>query len=492
MKTLRLTALLGVAAAAVATRVGADEHERHTWALGVERTDDAGQVTSWSAAGPLLFSKRTPEGGTIGGFRPFWVQTKNAGGDLRAAQFLYPVFSYRADGETYAWSLLELVKRAGRRAGAPAPRSPLEDGEAFDIWPFWFSRHSADPRESYHALFPVAGTIKSRLGYDRLSWALWPFYFESEKHGAVTTQTPWPIVRTIHGAAHGFALWPLFGWEERPGVSREEFYLWPLGYNNTIAPAADAPAGTPPERDVAALPLFARSTKPGFVNQDFLWPFFGYTDRTAPSTYHETRYLWPFLVQGRGDDRFVNRWGPFYTHSIVKGHDKTWVAWPLFRHETWSDEGLAQTKTQFLYFLYWSLQERSRANPSLAPASITHVWPLFSTWDNGAGRRQVQVLSPFEVFFPGNEKVREAWSPLFALFRYDERDGGREHFSLLWDLITWERHPSVGAAVVRPQTERVALAGGLVGLKRNPGQRAWRLFWLDFPRKHASSASPSQ
>ena len=26
-------------------------------------------------------------------------------------------------------------------------------------------------------------------------------------------------------------------------------------------------------------------------------------------------------LQGRGDDRLVNRWGPFYTHSIAKGID---------------------------------------------------------------------------------------------------------------------------------------------------------------------------
>ena len=100
---------------------------------------------------------------------------------------------------------------------------------------------------------------------------------------------------THSGAAHGFALWPLFGWQERPGVSRDEFLLWPLGSHHTQAPAPDAPAGTPPTRQSAALPFYARQQGPGFVSETFLWPFFGYTDRTAPSRYHETRYLWPFF-----------------------------------------------------------------------------------------------------------------------------------------------------------------------------------------------------
>ncbi len=482
-------------------RVCGQERERHTWALGVERSDATGRVTSWTAAGPLLFSKSAPEAGTTSGFRPFWVQTTEANGDLRSGTALYPIFTYRADAATYAWSFFELIKRAGRKDGAPAPQSTLENSSAFEVWPFWFSRRTDDPADSYRALFPFAGTLKRRLGFEELSWKLFPLYVENHRRGALTTSTPWPFIRTTRGAAHGFALWPLFGWQERPGVSRDEFYLWPLGYNNTQAPAAGAPAGTPPSRQFAVLPFYAREQGPGFVSENFLWPFFGYTDRTAPWRYHETRYFWPFFVQGRGDDRTVNRWGPFYTHSVIKGIEKTWIAWPFFREKRWTEQGLAQTQTQFLWRLSWSLEQRSTTNPTLAPASIQHVWPLFSTWDNGAGRRQIQALSPFEVFFPGNTKMREVWAPLLSLYRYDQRAPGHERHSLLWDLISWENHsvsPAPAAATASTTTpantanpqlaleERLALARGLIGLRRPAGERAWRLFWLDFPSKAAS------
>ncbi|MCX6954871.1 MAG: hypothetical protein NTV51_22160 [Verrucomicrobia bacterium] len=494
--TLGLTTLLAGRACAEER-----EQERHTWALGVERTNSVGHVTSWTAAGPLLFAKDASEGARTSGFRPFWVQTKEPNGDLRAGLALYPIFTYRADAETYAWSFFELIKRSGRKEGAPAPKSILESGQAFDIWPFWFSRQAQDPADSYRALFPIYGTIKSRLGYERLSWTLFPFYVQTEKRGATTTSTPWPFIRTTRGAAHGFALWPLFGWQERPGESRDEFYLWPLGYNNTRQPAADAPAGTAPSRQIGALPFYARSTAPGFINEDYGWPFFGYTDRTQPWRYHETRYFWPFFVQGRGDDRYVNRWGPFYTHSIIKGNDKTWIAWPFFRQVRWTTDNVAQTKTQFLYVLYWSLDQRSLSNPQAAHAHVRHVWPLFSTWDNGAGRRQTLALSPFEVFFPGNTKVREVWSPLFALYRSDQRAPGHVRRSLLWDLVSWETgapkpvssaaDPAPVAAVAAPREERIAVGRGLLGLRRPTGERAWRLFWLDFPSKQASVSTAS-
>jgi hypothetical protein len=496
-----LTALFGLSAVVAAARADVTGREHNAWPFAVTRADAAGRRESWAAAGPLLFSKPAADAGTQTGLRPFWVQTTDARGDYRGALFLYPLFSYSADAETYQWSVLSLINRTGRRAGAPPRQSQLENLGGFDVWPFWFSRDTGDAATSYRALFPIAGTIKHRLSSDRLSWVAWPFYFVREKKGAVTTSTPWPFLRVTRGAAHGFALWPLYGREERPGVSRQEFYLWPLGYNSTTQPAADAPAGTPPTRAYAALPFYAHASGPGYRGETYLWPFFGYTDRTAPERYHESRYFWPFFVQGRGTDLFVNRWGPFYTHSVMHGYDKTWIAWPLFKELRWTSEGVAQTKRQLLLFLYWSRVQHSVANPQLPPASITHLWPLVSVWDNGAGRRQWQFPSPLEVFFPGNEKVRAAWTPLFAFVRHDQRAPGDVRTSILWDGVTWERHDAeqrtefhlgpLFSATTHAGEHRIAIGNGLLSFTRT-ATTGWRLFWLDFRSKPATvPASPA-
>ncbi|MEO5961546.1 MAG: hypothetical protein ABIR80_20740, partial [Opitutaceae bacterium] len=411
---LRLVVVAGFVAATCGIPVWAQERERNAWPVRVERLDTAGRVESWHAAGPLIFKQPAPEGETASGFRPFWVQRHNAAGDFRAGYFLYPLFSYTKDENTYKWSVFELIRRTNRRNDAPPRRTEYEPHGEFEVFPFWFSRDTGDPEFSYRALFPIHGTVKNKLGFERLSWTLFPFYVENEKRGAVTTSTPWPFIRVTRGAARGYGFWPFFNWYERPGEVREEFYLWPLGYNRTKYPAPDAPAGTPPRRDIGALPFYSRSTGPGYIDENYGWPFFGYTDRTIPNRYHETRYFWPFFLQGRGDDRYVNRWAPFYTRSVVKGYDKTWYAWPLMRHAEWTEaeRNVAHTKNQFLFFLYWSETQRSVSRPSAPPANLRHVWPLYSSWNNGAGRRQIQALSPFEVFFPGNEKVRQTWTPL--------------------------------------------------------------------------------
>jgi hypothetical protein len=494
----RTFVLLGLLAAALGVR--AEERERNAWPVRVERRETPATAPSWQAAGPLFFSHPAAGGGTTGGFRPFWVQTTDARGDFRSAAFLFPLFSYKADAEFYSWTVFELINRTGRRAGAPAPESLLGTQEKFDVWPFWFSRTSGDPEMQYRALFPIHGTVRGRLGFERLSWTLFPFYVENERRGAVTTSTPWPFVRVTRGAATGFALWPLYSTIERPGVSRERYWLWPFAYDQVRQPSPDDPAGTPATRRFGMLPFYAQASGPGYFGEDFAWPFFGHTERTAPERYRETRWFWPLLVQGRGDDRYVNRWAPLYTHSIVKGYDKTWFVWPLLRSANWSDENIAHSRTQLLWFLYWSHGQRSLANPRAAPAALTHFWPLFSSWDNGAGRRQFQFPSPLAVFFPDSERMQQAWAPLFALYRFDQRAPGETRVSLLWDGITWEKRESEArtefhlgplfSVAAHGAAKRIAVGNGLFGFKREAGAPGWRAFLFDFSPK-ATTTAPS-
>ncbi len=493
-----LTGLLLAVGCALSARAA----EINNWPGEVSEVDARGRIISRTAAGPFLFEQGASDGGKTSGFRPFYVQHTDSLGALKEITVLYPLFYYRNYEDTYEWSIFKLINHSGNTAAIPAERGGKY--ETFDVWPFYFSRQNNNPETDYRALLPIAGTIKNRFGYDELNWTLLPFYGQAKKGGWTTTATPWPFIRTTRGTETGFAFWPLFGIRDKPGAFHQEYYLWPLVWNNTTQPHPDDPAGTPITRQVGVLPFYTLESKPGSISENYLWPFFGYSDRTEPDRYHETRYFWPFFVQGagqsaKGEPHIVNRWGPFYTHSLVKGVDKTWVMWPFWRESTWDDPTVAQSKKQFLWILYWSQEQRSLTNPAAAPASKTHVWPLFSTWDNGAGRKQFQLFSPFEVLFTDNPRVRATWSPLFAIARYDQTAPGDTRTSLLWNLITWKRQDSeqrtevhVGplVGVKSDQTEqKVSLFGGLIGMKRAPGETKWRAFWLDFPAKPATASA---
>lgn len=462
--------------------VGAARSEDNAWPVFVGRADASGQADWKQYAGPLFFHQNNGEE-EVRGLRPLFLTTRR--GDAVESNILFPLFTWHREPGYSSFSFFHLIEHQSN--GAAHSR----DNQRFDIWPVYFSRRAADPEKSYEAFFPLGGTIKNRLGRQRISFFLFPLYLQTEKAGRRVTHTPWPIVRNYEGPGYdGFEVWPLFGRNRHAGDYDHGFMLWPLFYHSI-----DHLSAPEPDERVGALPFYARATGPGYKSETYVWPFFGYTHRTAPETYHERRYLWPFLVQGRGDVRLINRWAPFYTHSNIKGYDKTWYLWPLYRHVAWKANGLRQEKDQLLFFLYWSLEQHSLKNPDAAPARKTHLWPLFTAWDNGAGRSQVQALSPFEVFFPNNNKVRRLWTPLFALYQYDHQADQSVRHAFLWNAVTWRRSPDsaefhLGPLLgVRrdPEGKRVSVGLGLFGIQRTAAG-GWHPFLFDFRLKAANKA----
>lgn len=458
--------------------------EENVWPVYVQHADPSAGTSAVEILGPLLFARSGPP--QQKGIRPLYM-TSTANG-VTEGNFLYPFFTWRNEAEYQTFSFFQLVNL---RTDKPVDR-PAD--EHLDVWPFYFSRRAPDPVESYRAFFPLGGTIKNRFGRDRIRFVAFPLYSHTEKAGRHVTHAPWPFLRFIDGNDHhGFEFWPIYGRSARPGDYDRRFWIWPLGYKSSKNLSEPVP-----DVQIGVLPFYSRDTGPGYIRENYAWPFFGYTHRTEPYRYDERRYLWPFLVQGNGDDRVVNRWGPFYTHSVIKGTEKTWLLWPVYRNLRWEADGVAQEKNQILFFLWWSLGQKSLSNPAAAPARKTHFWPLYSAWDNGAGRRQVQALSPFEIFFPRNDTVRQLWTPLFSLYRYDQKPDTSVRHSLLWNAVSWQRAPEKKEFHLGPlfsihtnsERRRVALGNGVVGMQRKTDGR-WRFFLFDFRSKDATKADPA-
>ena len=475
-----------VPAALLLARLGAEE--QNGWPVVVRERQADGTVVSAEYAGPLFFDHNTPGETHQTGFRPFYLKSRT---DTVVSDYLlYPFFTWRREEGHRSFSFFQLVNRTEDSEAGTEPN------RRFDVWPFYFSRDTGQPETSYHALFPISGTIKQRLGYDQIRFTLFPFYADLEQNGSHTVHAPWPFLRFINGNGdHGFEFWPLFGHRGRANDYDSRFFLWPLVYKT-----AKNLSDPQPDERLGVLPFYARASGPGYIDETYAWPFFGYTHRTDPVKYDERRYLWPFLVQGRGDVTYINRWAPIYTHSVIKGYDKTWLAWPLYRHAVWADDKIAQEQNQVLFFLYWSLTQRSLTNPAAAPAHKTHLWPLFSSWDNGAGLRQLQVLSPFEVFFPTNEPIRQLYTPLVALYRYEQRAPGDTRQSVLFSLLSWKKSPEESefhfgplfSTRASPAGSRVAVGNGLLAWQRPPGAARWKFSLFDFHPENDNKAPGSK
>jgi hypothetical protein len=490
MSLPRFTCFLGLLAALAAraeVATGAPDPAAQT----------SGAPSARSAVGPFWFDEPTQTGGRVSGVRPFYTRWTRPAGDLEEVTVLYPLYYFRTYADTYEWSIFKLITHYGKAGGGPP--GPDNEAHTFDIWPVYFSSDSGDPATSDHAIFPLYGRIRGRFALNDFSWVLFPVYAHSNNHDSATNWLVWPFLHETHGQMRGFGVWPLYSQELRSGYYDRHYALWPLIWSNTVEPPPAAPAGAPVGHSVGFLPFYTSDRSYALVSENYLWPFFGYSHQTAPSPYDEVRYFWPFLVQGRGPDHYLNRWGPVYTHSIFEGMEVTWEPWPLVQRLRWTDDGVAQSRTRLLYFLYWRMEQRKLGDPQAAPAVKLHVWPLLSLWDNGAGRRQLEMLSPLEVFFPDNREVRASWSPLFSLLRYDRRAPGDTRVSLLWNTISWEARASEGRTAFRlgplltvessPAGRRIALGRGLLGLERPAAGRGWRPFALQFSPHPTSLAA---
>lgn len=490
MSSRKFSVYLGVALLALAAPTHGAERERNAWPIRVTQLDLDGKPLAWQGAGPLFFSRPLSDGGRVHGFRPFWVAREDAEGRQTSSSFLYPVYFARTDGSVRTWSVLNLINHREPAAGAATESAP----GGFDVWPFYFSRDTGAPETSYQALFPIAGEVKNRFYRERVSWVLFPLYLRTEARGVVAKSYVWPFVRTASGGGvERFALWPLLGWRNQDGVSRQSYYLWPFIYKKTTG--LDTPA---PVEAGGVLPFHAYERSSELQSETYLWPFFGYLDRTAPYRYSEVRYFWPLFVQGAGDNRVRSRWAPFYTHSVIEGYDKQWVLWPLYRRDQWEENGLARVQTRVLWFLYRSETQRRAAQPDGPAAIKDHLWPLYSRWDNGAGRRQFQLLSPFGSFFPDNPDMQDNWAPLLALYRRDEPGPGHVRESYLFDLITRRRSaeekefhlgPLYGS-VHSAAGDQIEIARGLLTLQR-PAGGPWRAVWFNFRARTARANLPA-
>lgn len=447
---------------------GVTQNEANWWPGPVRLfADFDGRPDELSALGPL-WSEKIGDTQEVLSFRPFWTRIRETERGAVSYHLLYPLFNaYRYEGHSH-WHILNLIRGGEWNEGTEG---------RFQLWPFFFWEDRAGEDEDELALWPIGGTLRNFLGRDSLEFWAWPLYVHSRRRGEERYGTPWPFVQWRKGAASGFALWPLFGHFERAGDYDRTFALWPLYYDHR----EDLERETPTRR-LGILPFYSRETGDGLRSETFIWPFFGYTSESAPRpAYEEIRYFWPLLVQGRGEERYKNRWMPFYTHERKGEAEKWWYLWPLLKREEIDLGFLTRHRTQLLYFIF---RDEYQTDGLDFQARKQTLWPLYSYWDNGNGRRQIQALDLFTVFFPRNQRVAETWTPLFALYRFDEYPNSRRR-SWLWNLVVVEDSADSHRLAVGPLYEHERAPGyaawrilhGLVGRSEYHGRAQWTVLW---------------
>lgn len=427
--------------------------------------------------GPL-YEKSEDGSITTEGFRPLYVTSWDSTTDSGWTGILYPLYVNRVYPGGSRWTVFELGVGAESTSVRGTPVHKLE------LWPVYWHYDNGVPAESYDAIMPIAGTIRNHLFCKRIDWFLFPVFSRFEKDDHTDTVVLFPIVRHREGPeSSGWAVWPLYGHFEKTGAAAYDrtYALWPLYYDNTRSLSAKRGGGE--YETFGALPFYASERAPGLCSRTFVWPFFGYTRESAPRpAYSEIRWFYPLVVTGSGETKSVTRFLPLYDHEESVGFRKSWYLWPLYKREDSRVTSVDIHRDQFLFFVFKN--EVQTAPGTQLHARKTQFWPLFGYIDDGAGRRQLQVLNPFEPIFGGNEQIRKTWTPLFAVYRQEEA-GDELRRSVLWDLVLYDRNGKKSSFSVGPlfslshsgDGASWSVAKGLLRRKNDAGGARWTAFW---------------
>jgi hypothetical protein len=461
--------------------------DTHAWPILVDWKEDENTLDSKSL-GPF-FEQGTTLSESYTALRPFYLSRTYLDDSTQnySRSVLYPLFIYHNYPGHEQWSLFSLVR------WSRIDTDTLPDFEtnlvshykkSFEIFPFYFDYDSYNPDYDYFGIFPLWGELKNRLFYDRISWFAFPLYSKWEDNDERTYAFLWPIFRYREGPlSKGFTIWPLIGNFERENDYHERFALWPLLYYHQRQLYKDIP-----DTQIGILPLYARETREGYKREDYLWPFFGYTDIADP-TYEEIRILWPIIIQGRGENRYINQVAPLYSLSERNGKKSTWFLWPLFNVKQYQSDGVDIRKFRLLYFLYQNTTQTVADETEEFIATKRHLWPFFSYWETREGMTQFQLLSPLEPLFQGNEEIRKTYSPIFSIYRYQEINRQNKDMDMLFSLIHFERRPDHERLEFGPifgyeygeKVKRIDILKGLIGYKKENDKKTLRLLWFKIP-----------
>lgn len=419
---------------------------------------------------------------TMTALRPLQLELRDTQKQEWRGYLLPPFWAGKYTPTRREWSMFGLIR--SRTLKYPSGRE-VYDGMAF---PIWFMRDTGDPKTSYKAVFPLCGKIYNFLGNDEMRWYLWPLWLYTRQRDEEHFSFPWPFIRWQRGPkSHGWALWPLHGHFEQKGKYANMYCFWPLMYDYRTYKYKGQQDPNIPRRRSGFLPFYALETSDNVRDVSAPWPFMGYRIEKSPK-YNEMRFLWPIWVQGRGEEKYVNRVAPFYTHSIKHGLDKQWFCWPFIKVQHWQRLGIHFEQAQFLYFLIWHQNQRFKNEGQLCFAEKTHVWPLCSYWNDGMGRIQFQMFSPFEVFLQHSDSVRQLYTPLFALYKFNQKNADTTEESVLFNLINERREKDQRQLTVGPLLDyrseknnaKFELLKGLLGYSKVNDRKVVRLFWMKF------------
>ena len=137
------------------------------------------QGTQGRALGPFFAWQSGNAGERFFALRPLFSYLSEPARAMLTVDFLWPfIYGYRAVGETTNHQgLLVFMQGSGDET--------RRNAEQFILFPIYAQGLTMEG-ESFHALFPIYGTVRNLFGVDMLRFALFPLWLEARKGDTVS------------------------------------------------------------------------------------------------------------------------------------------------------------------------------------------------------------------------------------------------------------------------------------------------------------------
>jgi hypothetical protein len=429
--------------------------------------------------GPFLYWKRDSDRREWG-FRPFLYWTADESDSLRRLEFFYPFGKYQVKENDKKGYLFPLS----------AYREEESDGKKkwdFQFFPFFVGE--TEKGEDYFGLFPLFGTLLEKYGKEEIRFYLWPLYSKSTSEGVRTTNVLWPFFSFTDGEKkRGYRFWPVYGRREEFGVSKSEFFLWPIFYRGTKGLDTEDPVD---ERMI--FPFYLSKESKGFDSKTYLWPLFSHA-KNRLTGFEQWDLPWPLFRTFKGENLYGMRIFILYGYKVREGESKkVFILYPLYRYEE-DRMGDIQERT---YRIFFSRIRTDEDDQGREKERSFRIWPFFDYEREETGRETFNIfyLLPFK-----EEGLERNLFPLFRIFRWEKDPQRGISANLFWGfykkmkkegLDYWEIAHLIG--LKRGQGwKKVSFLKGLL-LYKTEGETAYlRFFYLPFHLRwshHDSSTS---
>ena len=468
-----------------------------------------------TAAGPFYESATFPDNTTLSApLRPFYVSALRPDPDYRHDwASLWPL----ASGKTLRRDrTIRILNYWHYDRDIANPTSAVHN----IFFPFWFSGRARDGR-TYHALFPIGGTIGDFLVKERIEFLLFPLWARSYVNDVTTTDILWPILsRTTTPDNHidKFRIFPFYSRNHNAGHYDKTTILWPFWSHATYHYPASS--GT----SWVLFPICGRTSLSDQSGWSLLPPLIQHT--VATNGDFRTVAPWPFYIHKRAGSRETLHIWPLYGQRSDGHLFRQYFLWPILTRERNAYSTTRYRRWTLAPFVSYAAYSRAPLPApkvpigglprSAATASATNapppdpfadpdaetlvsrrikLWPLFTHQT----RREPLPATRFAALdlWPGPtpDVVERSWAPFWTLFDYRTAASAPDSppdaasLSLLWGLYRQSHAPDAPTQYeLFPLWRHVrapddadrhwSLLKGLLAYDRTPSSRRLRLLYL--------------